>query len=62
MQFKNTSDVTVHTDTNEHLAGGELHAKLLSGGQDDATHSRLGAAGVKGAGVPEGPCRGADEQ
>ena len=28
MQFKNTSDVTVCTDTNEHTTGGELHAKL----------------------------------
>ena len=29
MQFKNTSDTTLQTDTNQHNAGGELHAKLI---------------------------------
>ena len=28
MQFKNTSDATLQTDTNQHNAGGELHATL----------------------------------
>ena len=32
-----------------------MHAKLLSGGQDDATHSRLGAAGLEGTGGSGGP-------
>ena len=27
-----------------------MHAKLLSGGQDDATHNRLGTAGLEGTG------------
>ena len=27
-----------------------MHAKLLSGGQDGATHNRLGAAGLEGTG------------
>ena len=30
MQFKNTSDITLQTDTNRHDNGGELHAKLMS--------------------------------
>ena len=33
MQFKNTSDTTLQTDTNQHNAGGELHAKLIGGGR-----------------------------
>ena len=33
MQFKNTSDTTLQTDTNQHNAGGELHAKLMGGGR-----------------------------
>ena len=37
----------------------ELHAKLLSGGQDGATHNRLGAAGLEGTG---GTCRGTGGQ
>ena len=30
MQFKNTSDITLQTDTNRHDNEGELHAKLMS--------------------------------
>ena len=30
MQFTNTSDATLQTDTNQHNAGGELHATLLN--------------------------------
>ena len=33
MQFKNTSDTTLQTDTNQHNGGGELHAKLIGGGR-----------------------------
>ena len=29
MQFKNTSDIALQTDTDQHNAGGELHAKVL---------------------------------
>ena len=36
-----------------------MHAKLLSGGQDDATHNRLGTAGMQGTG---GTCRGTGGQ
>ena len=36
-----------------------MHAKLLSGGQDDATHNRLGTAGLEGTG---GTCRGTGGQ
>ena len=36
-----------------------MHAKLLSGGQDGATHNRLGAAGMQGTG---GTCRGTGGQ
>ena len=56
MQFKNTSDVTVRTDTNEHTTGGELHAKL--GGrrttcQDTVATSveETGGTGGPGCGV-----------
>ena len=36
-----------------------MHAKLLSGGQDGATHNRLGAAGLEGTGGAGGPGCGA---
>ena len=36
-----------------------MHAKLLSGGQDGATHNRLGTAGLEGTG---GTCRGTGGQ
>ena len=36
-----------------------MHAKLLSGGQDDATHNRLGTAGLEGTGGTGRPGRGA---
>ena len=36
-----------------------MHAKLLSGGQDGATHNRLGTAGMQGTG---GTCRGTGGQ
>ena len=29
MQFKNTSDIALQTDTDQHNTGGELHAKVL---------------------------------
>ena len=37
MQFKNTSDIALQTDTDQHNAGGELHAKLLWRRQGQAT-------------------------
>ena len=36
-----------------------MHAKLLSGGQDGATHNRLGAADMEGTGGSGGPDCGA---
>ena len=36
-----------------------MHAKLLSGGQDGATHNRLGAADMEGTGGSGGPGCGA---
>ena len=39
MQFKNTSDVTLQTDTNQHDTGGELHAKLRNDGHLPANHA-----------------------
>ena len=36
-----------------------MHAKLLSGGQDDATHNRLGTAGLEGTGGTGRPGCGA---
>ena len=39
-----------------------MHAKLLSGGQDDATHNRLGTAGLEGTGGTGRPGRGAGGQ
>ena len=53
MQFTNTSGVTSQTDTNQHNAGGELHARLRN---DEQHTSTPGPAGVEGAG---GPGRGA---
>ena len=47
MQFTNTSGVTSQTDTNQHNAGGELHAKLRN---DEQHTSTPGPAGVEGAG------------
>ena len=39
-----------------------MHAKLLSGGQDDATHNRLGTAGMQGTGGTGRPGCGAGGQ
>ena len=39
MQFKNTSDATLQTDTNQHDTGGELHAKLRNDGHLPANHA-----------------------
>ena len=39
MQFKNTSDVTLQTDTNQHDTRGELHAKLRNDGHLPANHA-----------------------
>ena len=39
MQFKNTSDVTLQTDTNQHDTRGELHAKLRNDGHLSANHA-----------------------
>ena len=39
-----------------------MHAKLLSGGQDDATHNRLGTAGLEGTGGTGRPGCGAGGQ
>ena len=39
MQFKNTSDVTLQTDTNQHDTGGELHAKLRNDEHLPANHA-----------------------
>ena len=56
MQFTNTSGVTSQTDTNQHNAGAELHARL----RNDEQHTRTpGPAGVEGAGGTGGPDRGA---
>ena len=56
MQFTNTSGVTSQTDTNQHNAGGELHARLRNNEQHTSTP---GPAGVEGAGGAGGPDRGA---
>ena len=56
MQFTNTSGVTSQTDTNQHNAGGELHARLRN---DEQHTSTPGPAGVEGAGGTGGPDRGA---
>ena len=56
MQFTNTSGVTSQTDTNQHNAGGELHARLRN---DEQHTSTPGPAGVEGAGGAGGPDRGA---
>ena len=53
MQFTNTSGVTSQTDTNQHNAGGELHARLRN---DEQHTSTPGPAGVEDTG---GNCRGA---
>ena len=45
MQFTNTSGVTSQTDTNQHNAGGELHARLRN---DEQHTSTPGPAGVEG--------------
>ena len=54
MQFTNTSGVTSQTDTNQHNAGGELHARLRN---DEQHTSTPGPAGVEGAGGAGGPDR-----
>ena len=56
MQFTNTSGVTPQTDTNQHNAGVELHAKLRN---DEQHTSTPGPAGVEVAGGAGGPGRGA---
>ena len=56
MQFTNTSGVTSQTDTTQHNAGGELHARLRN---DEQHTSTPGPAGVEGAGGTGGPDRGA---
>ena len=56
MQFTNTSGVPSQTDTNQHNAGGELHARLRN---DEQHTSTPGPAGVEGAGGTGGPDRGA---
>ena len=55
MQFKNTSDITLQTDTNRHDNGGELHAKLMSsdraGFETRCLRGQAAAAGLgRGAG------------
>ena len=54
MQFTNTSGVTSQTDTTQHNAGGELHARLRN---DEQHTSTPGPAGVEGAGGTGGPDR-----
>ena len=56
MQFTNTSGVTSQTDTNQHNAGGELHARLRN---DEQHTSTPGPAGVESTGGAGGPDRGA---
>ena len=56
MQFTNTSGVPSQTDTTQHNAGGELHARLRN---DEQHTSTPGPAGVEGAGGTGGPDRGA---
>ena len=51
MQFTNTSDATLQTDTNQHNAGGELHATLLN--NEPYRHTRP---------HPMGGRRGADQR
>ena len=40
MQFTNTSDATLQTDTNQHNAGGELHATLRNNEQHTSAPGR----------------------
>ena len=54
MQFKNTSDITLQTDTNRHDNGGELHAKLMS--RDRAGFE---TRCLRGQAAAAGPGRGA---
>ena len=51
MQFTNTSDATLQTDTNQHNAGGELHATLLNNEpyQHTRPHPMGGRRGACGA-------------
>ena len=51
MQFTNTSDATLQTDTNQHNAGGELHATFLN--NEPYQHTRP---------HPMGGRRGADQR
>ena len=55
MQFTNTSDATLQTDTNQHNAGGELQATLLN--NEPYQHTRPHPMGA--AAGPAGPGRGA---
>ena len=53
MQFTNTSGVTSQTDTNQHNAGGELHARLRNDEQHTSTPGHAGVEGAGGAGGPD---------
>ena len=55
MQFKNTSDVTLQTDTNQHDTRGELHAKLRNDGHLSATTRRQRGGRQRTAGVAAVP-------
>ena len=54
MQFKNTSDITLQTDTNRHDNGGELHAKLMS-----SDRAGFETRCLRGQAAAAGPGRGA---
>ena len=50
MQFTNTSDATLQTDTNQHNAGGELHATLRNNEQHTIAPGRTRREGAGGTG------------
>ena len=54
MQFINTSDTTLQTDTNQHNAGGELHATLRNNEQHTSAPGRTRREAAAG---PAGPGR-----
>ena len=54
MQFTNTSDATLQTDTNQHNAGGELHATLRNNEQHTIAPGRTRREAAAG---PAGPGR-----
>ena len=54
MQFINTSDTTLQTDTNQHNAGGELHATLRNNEQHTIAPGRTRREAAAG---PAGPGR-----